>query len=68
MEANFQKIPEEIVNLDVQIEKTVQDIGRLSSFSQNTGGDALSSVRKEKMKALRFLQEKRVKILNKSRF
>lgn len=68
MEPNYQKTPEDIVDLDVQIEKTVQDIGRLSSFSQNGEGAALSRVRIEKMKALRFLQEKRIKILNKSRF
>jgi hypothetical protein len=68
MEPDFQNLPNEIVDLDLQIEKTVQDIGRLSSFSQGNGGDALSKVRIEKMKALRFLQEKRIKILNKGRF
>jgi len=68
MESDFQNLPNEIVDLDLQIEKTVQDIGRLSSFSQANGGDALSKVRIEKMKALRFLQEKRMKILNKGRF
>jgi hypothetical protein len=67
MESDFQNLPSEIVDLDLQIEKTVQDIGRLSSFSQVNGGDALSKVRLEKMKALRFLQEKRMKILNKGR-
>lgn len=65
MEPDFQNLPEELVDLDLQIEKTVQDIGRLSSFSQQSGGDALSKVRMEKMKALRFLQEKRISILNK---
>ena len=65
MEPDFQNLPEELVDLDLQIEKTVQDIGRLSSFSQQSGGDALSKVRLEKMKALRFLQEKRISILNK---
>jgi hypothetical protein len=65
MEPDFQNLPEELVDLDLQIEKTVQDIGRLSSFSQRSGGDALSKVRMEKMKALRFLQEKRISILNK---
>jgi hypothetical protein len=65
MEGDFQNLPNELVDLDLQIEKTVQDIGRLSSFSQSNGGDALSKVRIEKMKALRFLQEKRIKILNK---
>ena len=56
----------ELVDLDIQIEKTVQDLGRLSSFSQINGGDALSSVRHEKMRALRFLREKRISILNKN--
>jgi len=56
---------EELTDLDLQIQKTVQDLGRLSSFSHNNGGDALSNVRHEKMKALRFLREKRVSILNK---
>lgn len=56
---------EELMDLDNQIQKTVQDLGRLSSFSHNNGGDALSNVRQEKMRALRFLREKRVSILNK---
>lgn len=57
---------EELIDLDLQIQKTVQDLGRLSSFSQSTGGDALSDVRHEKMKALRFLREKRISIFNKN--
>jgi hypothetical protein len=56
--------PDNLIDLELQIEKTVQDLGRLSSFSQSNGGDALSSVRQEKMVALRFLREKRIRILN----
>ncbi len=66
MNSNDKHSSENIVDLDLQIEKTVQDLGRLSSFSQNNGGDALSKVRHEKMQALRFLREKRINILNKN--
>ena len=68
MEANFNIPSEELNDLDMQIEKTVQDLGRLSSFSQNQSGDALFKVRMDKMKALRFLREKRIRILKQRRF
>ncbi len=58
------KAIEELKLLDEQIQQTVQDIGRLSSFSQSSGGAILSQVKEEKMKALRFLREKRIRILN----
>jgi hypothetical protein len=63
MESNFQDTPDELVDLDLQIQKTVQDLGRISSFSQNNDGDALSKLRQEKMQALRELREKRIDIL-----
>lgn len=68
MEANLHDPREDIIDLDMQIEKTVQDLGRLSSFSQNSSGDALFKVRMDKMKALRYLREKRIVILKKRRF
>jgi len=67
MEANLHDPNKDIIDLDMQIEKTVQDLGRLSSFSQTSGGDALFMVRMEKMKALRYLREKRIVILKKRR-
>lgn len=64
MKADKQISKKELAEIDDQIQKTVQDLGRLSSFSQSTGGDVLSQVREEKMKALRFLREKRIQILD----
>lgn len=66
MKTNNIDSKDDLVNLDLQIEKTVQDLGRLSSFSQRSGGSALSSVRQEKMRALRFLREKRISILKRN--
>jgi hypothetical protein len=63
MRINKTEQSDELVDIDLQIQQTVQDLGRLSSFNQNTGGKALSSVRQEKMMALRFLREKRTSIL-----
>ena len=53
----------ELIVLDNQIDKTISDIGRLSSYNQSNT-ENISKIKLEKMNFLRSLMEKKTKLLN----
>ena len=52
-----------LIVLENQIDKTISDIGRLSSYNQTATGN-LSTIKLEKMNFLHSLMEKKTKLLN----
>lgn len=63
MNVNSQKAGfKELRSLDAQIDKTISDIGRLSSYNQSKT-DTLSKIKLEKMNFLHSLVEKKTKLI-----
>lgn len=54
---------EELIIIDHQIDKTISDIGRLSSYNQSTSAN-ISKIKLEKMNFLHSLMDKKNKLLN----
>lgn len=52
----------ELMLLERQIDKTISDIGRLSSYNQST--EITCNIKLEKMNFLRSLMEKKTKLLD----
>jgi len=52
----------ELIQLDKQIDSTIADIGRLSSFNQSST-EILSKIKLEKIYFLRSLKEKKNKLI-----
>lgn len=59
----IKRLNQELIILDDQIDKTISDIGRLSSYNQSST-EILSKIKFEKVNFLRSLMDKRTKLIN----
>lgn len=53
----------ELIIIESQIDRTIADIGRLSSYNQSTT-EIISKIKFEKMNFLHSLMEKKTKLIN----